>query len=122
MNCYNRGSNNTENLMDTEQVIEELEAERERLDRAIAVLQASHIGAVKSPGRRGRRHMSAEARRRISQAQKKRWAARTKGATPAATSQRSTSRKRRGISAAGRRRLPEMMKKRWAERRRQKAA
>jgi len=111
--------------MDTEQIIQELEAERERLDRAIAVLQSSHIGAVKSSGRRGRRHMSAEARRRISQAQKRRWAARrktAKGATPASTSQRPTSRKRHGISAAGRRRLSEIMRQRWAERRRQKAA
>ena len=60
--------------MDTEQIIEALKAERQRIDRAIAALgggsRPGHVGQ----GRRGPRHMSAEARRRISEAQKRRWA------------------------------------------------
>jgi hypothetical protein len=108
--------------LDTERITQELRAERERLDRAITILQEAGSGTVKSNGRRRARHMSAEARRRISEAQKRRWVARRKTAstTPAATSQGTIPRKRRGISAAGRKRLSEMMKRRWAERRKKK--
>jgi hypothetical protein len=64
--------------------------------------------------------MSAEARKRISEAQKKRWAASRKlGGPPKLKASR---RKRSGMSAAGRRRLSEMMKKRWAARKKLKAA
>ena len=69
--------------MDTEQIINALRAERERIDKAIAVLQGSSRGGSTSSGRRGRRgprHMSAEARKRISEAQKRRWAAQRKKA------------------------------------------
>lgn len=59
--------------MDTEQIIDALRAERQRIDRAIAVLEGSSR-AARGPGRRGPRHMSAEARKRISDAQKRRWA------------------------------------------------
>lgn len=65
--------------MDTQSIIAELEAERDRLDAAIAALQrtdrrrapgrrASHNG------RRGPRHLSAAARRKIALAAKRRWA------------------------------------------------
>ena len=61
--------------MDTITIIDALEAERDRLDRAIAALRGARRG--RKPGRPagGVRQMSAAARRRISQAQKKRWAA-----------------------------------------------
>ena len=64
--------------MDTEQIIEALQAERLRIDKAIAALGGSSRQARGGQGRRGPRHMSAEARRRISEAQKRRWAAQRK--------------------------------------------
>jgi hypothetical protein len=65
-----------EKPVDTEQIVHALKAERERIQRAIAALGGGSI--VSSNGRRGGlrgpRRMSAEARRRISEAQKRRWA------------------------------------------------
>jgi hypothetical protein len=62
--------------MDTAQIIAALRDERDRIDRAINLLTT-----VNRP-RRGRRagtyHMSAAARKRISQAMKARWAAKKK--------------------------------------------
>jgi hypothetical protein len=63
--------------MDTVSIITALEAERDRLDQAITALRGSQRG----PGRlaNGRkRTLSATARKRISEAQKRRWAARKK--------------------------------------------
>ena len=68
--------------MDLQRIVAELKEERERLDRAIAALDGSGPGVRGrrgNPGngrRRGRRHMSAEARKRISEMMKKRWAER----------------------------------------------
>jgi hypothetical protein len=70
--------------MDTATIIAELEAERDRLNQAIAALEGSQ-------SRRGRpsyskrtdgwkRHLSAAARRKIGEAMKKRWAERKKKA------------------------------------------
>lgn len=65
--------------MDTQQIIDALKEERERLDRAIAVLagspQPSSVGRpVLGAGRREPRRMSPEARKRIADAQRRRWA------------------------------------------------
>lgn len=66
--------------MDTESIIEELEAERDRLNVAIAALRGSKRGPGR-PGTNGRRrHLSPAARKRISEAMKKKWAARKKAA------------------------------------------
>jgi hypothetical protein len=65
--------------MDTQQIILELEAERERLDQAISALRGSlraRGGYGPGRGRRGRRRLSAAAKRRISEMMKKRWAER----------------------------------------------
>jgi len=64
--------------MDTQQIIMELEAERDRLDQAISALRGSlHARRVGAGGsRRGRRKLSAAAKRRISEMMKKRWAER----------------------------------------------
>jgi hypothetical protein len=72
--------------VDTAAIIAELEAERDRFNSALAALQ----GRTSSHGR-GRiatatfidgrkRHMSAAAKKRISDAMKKKWAARKKAA------------------------------------------
>jgi hypothetical protein len=72
--------------MDTQQIISELEAERDRLEQAISALGGS-LGrrgiAGPGKGRRGRRHLSAAAKRRISEMMKKRWAERKRAAKAA---------------------------------------
>ena len=62
--------------MDTATIIVELEAERDRLNNAIAALQRSQGEPGRTSGKPdGRRwHLSAAARKRIGQAMKKRWA------------------------------------------------
>lgn len=74
--------------MDTREIIAELEAERDRLNRAIAALDGSvgrgryAAGAFTANGaRRPRRRLSAAAKNRISAAMKKAWARRKKKAT-----------------------------------------
>jgi hypothetical protein len=67
--------------MDTATIVAELEAERDRLNSAIAALQrgqsvTGRTASGKPDGRR--RHMSTAARKRIGQAMKKRWAERKK--------------------------------------------
>jgi exonuclease VII small subunit len=64
--------------MDTQQIISELEAERDRLEQAIAALRGSLRARRGGQGRRGRRRLSAAAKRRISEMMKKRWAERKK--------------------------------------------
>jgi hypothetical protein len=73
--------------LDKRSIIVELEAERDRLNSAITALQSSHRNAGRGKatatatnGRKGRRHLSAAARKKISDAQKARWAARKKKA------------------------------------------
>jgi hypothetical protein len=65
--------------LNIDKMLEELTQERQRLEEAIRALES--IGgksASKRAGGKGRRHMSAEARRRIGLAMKKRWAERKK--------------------------------------------
>lgn len=64
--------------LDTEQIIQELEAERDRLDSAIAALHGSRRGPGRpkaSTNRRGGgRRLSAAARKKIAAAARRRWA------------------------------------------------
>ena len=73
--------------MDTQQIISVLEAERDRLEQAISALRGSLAGrrglAGPGRGRRGRRRLSAAAKRRISEMMKKRWAERKRAAKAA---------------------------------------
>lgn len=70
--------------MDTASIIAELEAERDRLDDAIAALRGKTNKSLtlsgKPDGRRRKRTLSADARRKIGQAMKRRWAERKKNA------------------------------------------
>jgi hypothetical protein len=59
-------------------ILADLEAQRERIDRAIAALAKGSNGRTHYGGRRRRKPLSAAARKRISDAQKKRWALRRK--------------------------------------------
>jgi exonuclease VII small subunit len=61
--------------LDTQQIIADLEAERDRLDAAIAALRRGGRKAKKQ--RRGKRlPLSPAARKRISEGMKRKWAAR----------------------------------------------
>jgi glutamine synthetase adenylyltransferase len=70
--------------MNFNQVLSQLISQRNRLDTAIAALQqlsnenpsATRTALRSFDGRRRRRHMSPEAKRRISEMMKKRWAER----------------------------------------------
>jgi len=100
-----------------EDVISQLETQRSAIDRALEALREV---AGKSPlatmpssnGRRRKRHLSPEGRRRIIEATKRRWAAAR--ANGAGASKRAASPRRGVMSAAGRKRLALAMKKRWA--------
>jgi hypothetical protein len=108
--------------MEIQTLVSDLKAERDRIDQAIAALEGLSSSA---PARRGRppkakqasaagkgRTMSPAARKRISQAMKKRWANWHGKSAP----------KRKPMSPAARKRLSEMMKKRWEEQKKAKAA
>ncbi len=61
--------------MDHHQIMSELEDRLKGINQAIAALQGKGKGkGFNHTGNRRKRHMSAAARRRISEAQKKRWA------------------------------------------------
>lgn len=64
--------------MDTKQILTQLEAERNRIDRAIAAIKAIHSDGVPRSApvayKRVRRRMSAAGRKRLSELMKKRWA------------------------------------------------
>jgi len=67
--------------LDTANIIAELEAERNRLDSAIAALQGSRKrmgrpkgSTVATNGRKGPRRLSAAARKRIAESARRRWA------------------------------------------------
>jgi len=68
--------------LDIREIISELESERDRITQAIMALQqvrkphavAGHNSSSTANRRRGRRHLSAAAKKRISEAAKKRWA------------------------------------------------
>jgi plasmid stabilization system protein ParE len=82
----------------------------DRLDRAIAALsEVGRRGRGARPGLPGPRHMSAAARKRISDAQRARWA-RIKGATKPGVLPKAKPR----LSAAGRKRIAEAARARWA--------
>jgi hypothetical protein len=73
--------------MDLQRIVSQLKSERARIDRAIAALQGTRIavasrkkaGPVRTARASSKRRMSAEARKRISEGMKKRWADRRKG-------------------------------------------
>jgi len=98
--------------------IQGLEAQKQHLDAQIAELRAILSGpkptAAAAPQTAKRRTMSAAGRKRIAEAQRKRWAAAT-GASESATPQ--PARRKRRLSAAGRAAIVAALKKRWAEKR-----
>jgi hypothetical protein len=116
--------------LDLDRIISELERERDRISRAIALLEneskngirkaAVPMKAATSKSLSG--GLTPAGRKRLSEAMKKRWAERsgstgTSGKTAAPVITATQEKKRGGITTAGRKRLSQAMKKRWAERR-----
>ena len=98
--------------------IEGFESQKQRLDSQISELRTMLNGtrpkAVAAPQRGPRRKVSAAARKRMAEGQRKRWAAAKRASEPAVA--QPTKRKRR-LSAAGRAAIVAALKKRWAVRR-----
>ncbi len=106
-----------------------LEAQRDRLASQIAevrlLLGGAHApasSAAEAPTRKPGRKMSAAARKRIAEAQRKRWEAFRKASDTAPAAARQTAKtakaaptQKRTMSAAGRKRIAEAARKRWAE-------
>lgn len=112
--------------MDTNRILADLRAERERLDQAIAALEALTPGgtivrrgrpakaaAVKAT-RGGRRQISAAGRARIAEAAKKMWERRKRKAGAGKKSASTKAAPVRKMSEAARKRISEAAKKRWA--------
>jgi hypothetical protein len=81
--------------MDVQEIVAELKTERERLNQAIATLEdldseqetansrtpkTTTVGNMRPAGKSTRGRMTPEGRKRLSEAMKKRWAARRKSA------------------------------------------
>lgn len=100
--------------------IEGFEVQKKRLDAQIAELRqlmtggkAEPVDATPKPAGQ-RRKMSAAGRKRIAEAQRKRWAAiKTPGAV-AKTAKPVVKKPKRKLSAEGRQRIIDATKKRWA--------
>jgi len=97
-------------------VVQQLKIERERAQKQVRRIDAAlaALGSVSSNGASRQHTMSASARRKISLAQKARWAKQKSTVQPA--------RPKRTISAAGRRRIAAAQRARWAKLKRKRAA
>lgn len=104
--------------------IEGFESQKERLDAQIAELRQMLKGGPATSGepdgptasKLGRRTMSAAARKRIGDTQRKRWAAtKPKAEKPSKTAKPPAPAKKRKLSPAGRAAIVAGLKKRWAE-------
>jgi hypothetical protein len=96
--------------------IEGFEAQKRRIDEQIAQLRQLQNGhspatTTSEPQKRTRRKMSAAVRKRMGEAQRKRWAV-AKG--DAETASKATAKPKRKLSAAGRAAIVAALKKRWA--------
>jgi len=94
--------------------IDGFEAQKKRIDEQIADIRELLTGgraepAAKPEAGRERRKVSAAGRKRMAEAQRKRWAAK-KQASAAPEAQKP----KRKMSAAGRKRISEATKRRWA--------
>jgi hypothetical protein len=80
---------------------------KRELDRAQHEVQrfTAALAALGTAGSNGHRALSADARKRISLAQKKRWALARNGSKPAAAKTTAPAKRTRTISAAGKKRI-----------------
>lgn len=92
--------------MSIDQIVKELQDERNRIGAAIKALTAVSGSSPRPSG--GRRTLSASARRKISLAQKARWAKRVSPGAGATIPKRT-------LSASGRRKIAAAQRARWAK-------
>jgi hypothetical protein len=97
-------------------VVGHLKKELKRAQQEVQRFSAALAALGNSPSNGGRT-LSADARNRISLAQKKRWAKARKGSQPAAVLAKTTGLTivKRTISAAGRKRIAAAQRARWAK-------
>jgi hypothetical protein len=101
--------------LDTKRMLEEVETEIAKLQRVADALRGTELAQGKAlTSRNGGHTMSAAARRKISLAQKARWAQKKKPSQEAPT--------KRTISAASRRKMAAAQRARWAKVKREKKA
>jgi hypothetical protein len=100
------------------------QAQLEKLDQAISVIEGlSSRTTMRTTTRRAGRSLSAAARKRISEAQRARWALRKKQAGTTSSAGPRAVPSRKPLSASARRRIAAAQKARWAKfRSQQKAA
>ena len=101
------------------------QSQLEKLDQAISVIEglAGRTNTRTSSGSRSGRSLSAAARKRISEAQRARWAQRKKQAGTQSSAGPRAVPSRKPLSASARRRIAAAQKARWAKfRSQQKAA
>jgi hypothetical protein len=96
--------------------VEGFEQQKLRIDAQIAELRQMLTGSPTATAAapevpKGKRRMSAAARKRIGDAQRKRWAESKKTSSPAAPA---AAKPKRKLSAAGKKAIVEATKKRWA--------
>jgi DNA-binding protein HU-beta len=100
--------------------IEGFESQKRRIDTQIGELRAMLSGGrtegtATAEAPKGKRKVSAAARRRMAEGQKKRWAAiKSESKTPGLAAGPEPAKPNRKISAAGRRAISEASKRRWA--------
>jgi hypothetical protein len=97
-------------------VVGHLKKELSRAQQEVQRFTAA-LAALGSSGSNGHRTLSADARRRISLAQKKRWAKARNGSKPVAakTIDSAPVKRTRKISAAGKKRIAAATRARWAK-------
>ena len=89
------------------------QAEVEKLDEAISVIESLNGSGVSRKGTRATRIVSAASRRKMAQAQKARWARHRSGSQPATKT--SSAPVKRTMSASARRKIAAAQRARWAK-------
>jgi len=109
-------SNRGEPMENLSEVVTHLEKELSRAQQEVQRFTAA-LAALGSSRSNGRHTLSVSARRRISLAQKKRWAQARNGSKPAGakTTGSAPAKRIRKISAAGKRRIAAAARQRWAK-------
>jgi hypothetical protein len=95
-------------------VVEDLKKELKRAQHDVERFTAA-LAALGISGSNGRRTLSASARKRISRAQKARWAKARNGSKPAAAKTTGSAPAKRTMSASARRKIAAAQRKRWAK-------
>lgn len=89
------------------------QAEVEKLDEAISVIESLNGSGVSRKGTRATRFVSAASRRKMAQAQKARWARHRRGSQPATKT--GLAPMKRTMSASARKKIAAAQRARWAK-------